>query len=152
MSRIPRKPASSIWSARSGTSAVEFALIAPFLALLLVGMVDFSMWIWSEIQVGAAARAGAANAVVNGFNTTKIISAVTGATNLSGVTATPAPSEFYGCPSTSGISTVTRGITCPMGGTAGTYVQISAQANYTPIGPWPWVPVSLSSSVTVRID
>ena len=88
---------------------------------------------------------------VNGFNTTKIISAVTGATNLSGVTATRRRASSTAVLDLRDFHR-TRGITCPMGGTAGTYVQISAQANYTPIGPWPWVPVSLSSSVTVRID
>jgi hypothetical protein len=44
---------------RRGTSAVEFGLIGSIFAVLLLNVVDFSMLIWSRMQVDYAAAVGA---------------------------------------------------------------------------------------------
>lgn len=42
-----------------GLAAVELALALPFLALLLVGLVDIGTVVYQQMQLAAAARAGA---------------------------------------------------------------------------------------------
>jgi Flp pilus assembly protein TadG len=137
-----------------GTAAVEFGMIATFLCFLLLGSIDFGMGYWEQIQVGNAARAGADYAILNGYNQTNIANAVTSATGLSSIVATPAPSESCGCPSASGgIVAATCGASCSGGGTAGEYVTVDARASYSTIFSYPGIssPLTLTAGVTVRI-
>ena len=140
----------------AGTAAVEFAIIGAVLVFLLLGAVDFGIGYWQFIQVGNAARAGAEYAANNGWNQSAISGAVTGATSLQSVTATPAPTEFCGCPNaSSGITTKNScSGNCPGGGIIGTYVKVSAQASYATIFQIPGIPSAfpLSASTTVRIN
>lgn len=146
---------SRLWRSEDGVSAVEFAVVGGALALLLLGVLDFGLAYWEKVQVGDAARAGADYAERNGYNSTNIQSAITNATTLSGIQASPAPSQFCGCPnSTSGVTSGLCTATCSDGTTAGTYVTVSAQKSYTTIFSWPGLtsPMTLAASVTVRIN
>ena len=155
-SRIRRRRINGLWGASAGVSAIEFAMVAGILSVLLLGIVDFGRGFWEQMQVGEAARAGAAYAANEGFagyNSTNIQSAATGATSLSGVQATPS-SPFCGCPSvSSGITTSTCGAACASGGTAGHYVTVTAQASFATLFTWPGLArsITLNSSATVRI-
>jgi Flp pilus assembly protein TadG len=138
-----------------GTAAIEFGLVATMLSLLLLGLIDFSMGYWEKIQVGNAARAGAQYAMVNGWNSSGITTAVTTATSLSSISATPAPTQSCGCPSaTAGITAATCGSSCTGGGNTGNYVTVQARASYSTIFPFPGVanPMTLTASTTVRIN
>ena len=112
------------------------------------------------MQVANAARAGAEYAVKNGYNSTNIQTAVTNATSLSGIQASPAPTQTCGCPdAASGITTQTGTppactAVCPNGSVAGTYVTVNAQISYSTIFAWPGIssPMTLASSVTVRLN
>lgn len=149
-----KKAALRFVHARSGTSAVEFAFIAPVLATMLIGTVDFSLWMSNQMRVGNAARAGAEYAVVNGYNSVKISAAIVGATGGPAICANPTPKQSCGCPNgTTGITAATCGSTCANGATAGTYVTSSAEASHSLIFPWPGVtnPITLKASTTVRI-
>ena len=89
-----------------GTSAVEFALAAPILMGLLVPMADLGMAFSDQIEVQQAAAAGAQYAALHPWNSnsaTAIANAVTAATTLA-VTASPAPSQTCGCPSSSTVA------------------------------------------------
>ena len=107
-----------------GTPAIEFGLIAPVLGLLFLGVVDFGMGYWDQLQVTGAAQAGAAYAVTNGFDATKISNAVTSG-GPAALQATPAPTQFCGCPSATVGVTASAGTpptcngVCASGGTAG---------------------------------
>jgi Flp pilus assembly protein TadG len=143
----------------SGAAMAEFALVAPVLAAMLLGMIDFSLWTMSRMSVERAARAGAEYAVAKGFDSTQIASAITSATStrsayMSTISATPAPTEWCGCPSSSGVTVATCGSTCSSGLTAGTYVTAHASSNYTFFFSWPGVanPATLSASTSVRIN
>ena len=152
---IRRQRSRSIWAAEEGVGAIEFAFIASILSMLLLGICDFGLGFWEQMQVGNAARAGAEYAVKNGYDTTNVQTAVTNSTNLSGVQASPAPSTSCGCPdATTGVSARTCGATCPSGSTAGTYVTVSAQVSYQTLFAWPGLtsPMTLASSVTVRLN
>jgi len=158
-----------------GTAAIEFGLVGAFLSLLMIGSVGFGMGYWEHMQVGNAARAGAEYAIANGSSwttsaipTSAIQNAVTSATSLSGVTAT-VPAPICGCPTASGGITTMSGTppacsaSCASGGTAGSYVTITAQASTSTICifcgvidivglVYPGLPTTLTASMTVRYN
>ena len=117
---------------RTGLAAIEFAIVIPLLMLMFVGLVDLGMGVYRSMEVKDAAQAGAQYAVVNGFNASAIQTAVTSATRYASIAASPAPTQFCGCASTTGVTNATCGATCPNGFTAGTYVAVSATATYYP--------------------
>jgi Flp pilus assembly protein TadG len=131
-------------AAVDGVSTIEFAVTASMLGTLVIGMLDFGMGLWQQMEVGNAARAGAQYASTKGYNSTAIQNAVTSATSLNSISASPAPSEQCGCPSGSAVtffspaqSPPCNGSTCSNGSTPNTYIVVSAQATYTPIVPFP---------------
>ncbi|HEX3537438.1 MAG TPA: TadE/TadG family type IV pilus assembly protein [Stellaceae bacterium] len=143
--------------ARDGVAAVEFGLLAPMLLLIVAASLDLGLAYSAQIKVQQAAQAGAQYALLHGFDSTKITTAVTSATSLS-VNATPAPTQQCGCLTG---STVTLSgtppclVTCGNGVTPGTYVQVNAQASYTPLIPYATLlssPTTLSSQAQVRIQ
>lgn len=145
-----------LWRSQEGVSAIEFAMVGGSLAMLLLGVLDFGIGYWDRIQVQDAAQAGAEYAVRSGYDSTSIQAAVTNATKLSAVQASPAPSQFCGCPNiSSGVTAATCSSTCAAdGSTAGTYVTVNAQVSYRTLFAWPGLanPMTLASSVTVRIN
>lgn len=139
---------------RSGLSGIEFAMIAPILAAMFIVTADIGLGVYTKMEVEAAVQAGAEYASLNGFNNTAITSAVTNATPVSGLTVTPAPNQFCGCPSATGVATATCGSTCSSGEAAGSYVNVGAQATYTTLITYPSIVSSsytFSSQSTVRI-
>lgn len=141
-------------AADGGVSAVEFALAAPFLATLLLGVVDVGQALWYQSRVTNAAQAGAQYAILKGFNATAIQTAVTNATGLASIVATPAPVQSCGCPdATLGVVAASCATTCSDASTPATYVTVSAQATYTWMVPYPSVsnPMTLTSQAIVRI-
>ena len=138
----------------AGVAAIEFAIIAPVLVLAVLCTVDLGLAIYRKMQVENAARAGAEYALLNGFSTTVISSAVMQATGLSGINASPAPTQFCGCASNSGISTIDCSSTCAGGIAPGTYVSVSAQATYTTIVPYPVIANSFTFTAqsTMRLQ
>ncbi len=115
-----------IRSSASGTAAIEFGIAAPMLAILLVGVADVGFAAYQAMQVQNAVEAGALYATQNGWNSTGITAAVLNATSLSGISVTPPPTQFCGCPGAGGLTTVSCGTTCTGGNPPGQYVQITA--------------------------
>lgn len=142
-----------------GNPAVEFGLLAPILMLVALGVLDFGRAYWDQTQVAAAAQAGASYAVDSGFSASAIANAITSG-GPAAIQASPAPTEFCGCPnSTQGVTTASGTppscvVPCSGGATPGTYVTVNAQLSFTSIFPWPGLarPTPLASSTTVRID
>jgi Flp pilus assembly protein TadG len=137
-----------------GASAIEFAIIAPVLIAAIISTIDIGMGLYRDLQVQNAAQAGAQYAALHGFSATDISNAVTNATSYSGISASPAPTQFCGCASTSGISAANCGSQCPGGVVAGTYVTASAQSTYRTILPYPVIQntYALSAQSTLRIQ
>ena len=136
-----------------GVAALEFALVVPFLLLMIVGIVDIGMGIYRKMQVQNAAQAGAQYAISHGYSPS-IADVVTNATTFPGIAATPAPGQFCGCPSNSGVATATCGSICVAGSTAGTYVVVSAMGTYNTIMSYPAIPGSfeMTAQATVRVQ
>jgi Flp pilus assembly protein TadG len=135
-----------------GVSAIEFALVAPFLCTFILGVVDLGFGFQAQMAVTQAAQAGSYYAMLNGFNASAIQTVVGSSTGTSGITS-PSAAQTCGCPSGTAVATSTCNSTCPNGQTAGTYVTISAQYLYTPILSYPGLPspMTLSATSMVRI-
>jgi Flp pilus assembly protein TadG len=146
--------------ATAGVAAIELAMVSPLLVTGVLGAGELGVSIFRQTQVSFAAQAGADWALAHGFiatGTQSISSAITNATTYEpAITATPAPSQFCGCPTAGGVSNLGSTPPCSAkcsGITAGTYVTASSQAIFNPIIPNPWQPgtVTLAAQVTVRI-
>jgi Flp pilus assembly protein TadG len=144
MSRTLRRT----WRDRRAGASVEFAIAASFLTLLMVGTYDFATLGRRAIEVGNAARAGAAHAQRFGWNTTNVQAAVTSAIGNAAITASPAPAQFCGCPTASGVTETLCTAACPDGQSSGTYVRVSARATHTFLITYPGRGASQTLSAT----
>ena len=144
----------SFAKAQEGIAAIEFAILGAVLCLIVVGVGDLGLGFYSYMQVQNSAQAGAQYAAVHGYNSSSITSAVTSATSVSGINATPAPTSFCGCVSGNTVATATCGSVCSNGMTAGTYVQVSAARTYSTLISYPGFPASYNQTATstVRIQ
>lgn len=143
-----------------GGAMIEFALIMPFLALLLVGLCDLGLGLYGAMQVQAAAEAGAQYAALkypaavwDQTATNAISAAVTAATGEGDISANPVPRKICGCPDGGTFAPTACGSTCPSGSQAGTYASVSAQLQYTTILPYPGLrnPVILTGQAYRRL-
>jgi Flp pilus assembly protein TadG len=153
-------------ASESGTAAIEFALFLPFLLLLLSGVVELGFSAYEAMQVNNAVDAGAIYAAKNGWNSASIASAtVAGASLPSGLntlTATPAPTQFCGCPSASGSvsnlsaappACATTFPTACSGSPAGTYVKVNASLDHMVIFPTTWgLPTAFTATAVIRTN
>jgi len=140
-----------------GVSTIEFALIGSMLVTLAIGMLDFGMALWQQMEVGNAARAGAEYAAAHGWGTdgSAVQTAATSATSLS---VTASPSQVCGCPdASSGVSLTGQSppctTACSNGGSPSAYVSVSAQASYALVVPFPGIssPITLTATALARM-
>jgi Flp pilus assembly protein TadG len=136
-----------------GTAAVEFAIIIPIVVVMAIATLDFAQGIYRKMQVQNAAQMGAQYAVARGYDKTSIANVVT-STGFAAVEASPEPSQFCGCATSTGIDVIDCNLKCSGGTAPGTYVRVSAKANYSPLIPYPLVPSSFTfrAQSTVRIQ
>lgn len=146
--------ASQWGKAAYGEAAIEFGLMAPVLLILLAGLIEIGFSVLQAMQVQDAVEAGAVYVSKYGFNAAGITNAVVNATEATGMTATPAPTEFCGCPAASGITTVACSTTCASGSPPGQYVQINAALAHTTILPYLGLPLpaTLTAQSIVRVN
>ena len=130
-------------SFKRGSAAVEAALILPILLILMTGLFDLGFAFYGNMQVQSAADAGAQYAAQNVWNTAKISTVVSGATGGSGITATPAPSQFCACPTGGTLATISCASNCPNGTTPSLYALVKAQKLHETVMPWPSLPQPL---------
>lgn len=136
-----------------GVAAVEFGLAVPFLTVLLLAITELGLGAYQAMRVADAAEAGALYAAKYGFDSSGIQAAVVNAAGTaSGVTASPAPVQFCGCPDTSGIGVVSCSSTCSDGGTPGTYIRVYAAIPHETIFSFPMTPLpsTFTAQSTVR--
>jgi Flp pilus assembly protein TadG len=140
--------------AEEGIAAIEFAILGAVLCFLVVAVGDVGLGFYSDMQVQNSAQAGAQYAAVHGFNSTAISSAVTNATSVTGISASPAPQQFCGCANGTTVAAATCSSTCANGMTAGTYVSVSAARTYSTLISYPGFPASYNQTATstVRIQ
>jgi hypothetical protein len=144
---IQMRTASTMWQAirtfmvgtdgTAGLALVEVAIMAPVIAILLISISDIGLFAVRQMQVQHAAQVGARYASAHTYNSLSISSAVQNDETTFTITV-PAntPVQFCGCPTATGLTNVGTppcSSTCAVGGVAGTYVTVSAQATYKPV-------------------
>ena len=138
----------------AGTAAIEFGLSIPLLVIIMMGVVELGFAMYGKMQVYNSVEAGALYAAKNGYDTNGIASAVVKATGTQGITATPAPAQFCGCPSATGIAATACSATCTGGSPSGQYVRISAALPRQTILPYPalGLPDTLTAQSVLRLN
>jgi hypothetical protein len=137
-----------------GAAAIELAALAPVLVMAMIVTADLGMGIYRNMQVQGAAQTGAEYAVNHGFDAGAITNAIAISTPLTGLSASPAPRQFCGCASSTGIVETACDANCAGGARAGTYVTASAQSVYQTLIPYPLLPdtFTLTAQSTVRLQ
>lgn len=135
-----------------GASLVELALLLPLLSLLLVGAIDFGRAFYLEIEIAGAAHAAAMYGSQNPTDTTGMQTAAEDdAPNVPGLSVQTAT---YGCECSDGSNysaSCTTTPSCPSNNEV-YRVNVTVQATYNPLVPWPGIPssMSFSSSASMR--
>ena len=131
----------------SGTALVEFAIVAPMLALLLIGVIDFGRYTYDGILAANAARAGAqygAQTLITAKDSTGIQNAaLQDAQNLPNLSAQGNPvCMVSGAPVTCGTAN------------AVVYVQVNTTGHFTPLFNYPGLAstVTISGSAMMRVE
>jgi Flp pilus assembly protein TadG len=139
----------SLVRSERGSSLVELGLMLPVLGLLLFGAIDFGRAYYLSIEVTNAARAGAQFGVENASSAGMQNAATSDASDVPGITATAS----YGCECPDGSGQIPNCSSSPACANAVNYVQVTTNATYTPLIPWPGIPSSipLTGQATVRI-
>ena len=139
---------------RRGTSSVELALVLPFLALLVVAMIDYGTVINYKMQLANAVRAGTQYTMVRKpvqQDLTEIRQAVldTAPADETGTRALTT-AFFCECPNGTPIACEDE---CGIG-ERGSYVSILLTQEYPLILSYPGIdnPVSLSSEAVIRLN
>jgi Flp pilus assembly protein TadG len=157
-----------------GVATVELALVSTVMIGLMLPMFDIGMGFYFKTQLHTAAQAGAEYAYVHdwtGSNSTiqtSIVSAVTSATGLAAIAASPAPTLACGCvdgttitlstpsspytPDTCASQAACSGSNNPV--KPGAFVTVNAQGTYTPLITYLGFgsPITLSATSVVRVQ
>jgi Flp pilus assembly protein TadG len=118
-----RRAAPAYLRRMEGNVALEFALIAPVLLLLLLGLVDFGRAVAASRELSAGAAAAALFAVHNGdpqTNRSEIEELARGAAGRAGAAATVDVAETYLC----GLAAADRDTICADGRLPALYVEV----------------------------
>jgi Flp pilus assembly protein TadG len=164
-----RTPHNHLWSNSDGTAAVEFAIVAPILLMILGGLADFGLYMVGKSQLANALAQGAQYALLQGpsVSGTSIQSMVSNGASRAGVTATVAVSVTGpACYCTSGepvalvtpSTALTASYTCTgtcsgTGAALGAYVIITATYSYQPLMPLysQLVNATVTETATIRL-
>ncbi len=139
---------------RRGAVAVEFALVAPVLIALLLGLANTIMGFTAAIQLNNAVQAGASYCMKNGTascTTTQIQSIVANGTALAIPSGQVTLSLTYGCASAATVTTQAAATpNCSNGYAPGEYAIVGATYTYvTLIGQ---IGIPLSATTLIRIQ
>jgi len=130
---------SRLWRAREGLGAIELGFIAPVLLTLFLGIIDFGMAFWQQMQIANAADAGAQWGMANAWNDSSIRTVAQSATNLS--TVNVSSTNPCGCATNTGVAggygNPPSCTACPDGTTAQTYIVVNTRICYSTLFHWP---------------
>jgi len=144
ISTVLRRKLSSFYASHGGVAAIEFAIIAPLLSLILLGLVDYGMAVFHRMELQSAVRAGAQYALIKDSNSTSINGVVLASTNLNALNLSTSVTEFCECSNGAALlctSSCTSGAVRHFSTITGTYIHT-----------WMFLPGTrtLSESITVR--
>ena len=153
---VPRTGRSFLGS--DGAVLVEFALAAPILVTLVLGIADFGMLAANTAALEGVTRVGAeyARNVCKGDMSSSCISGIKSAMSSTGNFSPPItfPSDpSASCECDDG-SSITCGTTCTGAGKIPNrvLVTVTASQQFSPILPWPGIPTSVTASTEMRVE
>lgn len=131
----------------SGNSAVEFALLAPTMLLLMLGVFDFGMAAYENSRLRSALRIGAQYAIADS-DIDAIRQVALDASGYTDGEATIEADVFCECGGTGSSCTAACGATVPQ-----RYVTVSGTVSHTLLMSYPFVesPIVLTGSTTLRL-
>ena len=137
-----------------GSAAIEFGISLPLLALLFVVVAEIGFTAYQSLQVQNAVEAGDLLRRQKRQRQHRHSTAVVNRSGLAGITATPAPTQFCGCPSAAGNCHNLALATCTGGNSSGQYVQINAALKRRSIFPGSGLPLpaTLTAKSIVRLN
>lgn len=147
-----------------GVALVELAVVLPFLAFLLIGVIETGRYMAFGIQLGNAAHAGAQYAAENettAYQASDIASSACGDSGFSCTTTTPKPGHTAG-PDTMFIdssvscsySDGTSDSNCPKksGVQRNMFVQVSTSGRFETLLHFPYLPASVPMAATATMQ
>lgn len=134
---------------RSGVAAVELALLAPILIMMMIAVIDFGASLLSRAQIARALAGSAAYASLAGQNSVAdatilsnartvaaaVVSAFVAAPTVTAVVNQGAAAGAKCCPGTVWSCSTTTGFTCVDGSSPGVYLTVTAQYPFKPLFP-----------------
>ncbi len=141
-------------TAQAGLALMEFAILVPFLMLLLLGLIELGRFAYISIMVSNAAHAGVAYGAQNLVTANDNASMQTAAknddpdpSNIQNLIATA--SHFCQCSGTgSSPNCLATDCTSPAGNHRLVYVKVITSASFNPIFRWPQLPSSYAVGAT----
>lgn len=138
---------------RTAVAAVEFALIVPILALLLIGLIDFGLYINAEMKLENMARA-ATEYVRNGGDEANVTADILGfgetadgVNSFDDIVLTTATT----CECDDGVVADCSG-TCDDDGYMRQFFVINLDLDYVPLFPYPGLPSSIALNGHARLQ
>jgi Flp pilus assembly protein TadG len=134
-----------------GVSAVEFALVAPMLVLMLIGLADFGLAANEKMRLLTAARAGAQSGFGDPANGAAIIQAAKDASGLQSKPITVTTVTTCACPD--GGAAACDG-TCGGGAAVRSFVTVTVTETYGMLFDYPMLgkSVALSATASLRVQ
>jgi Flp pilus assembly protein TadG len=109
-----------------GVAAVEFAMVLPILASIVICLPDLSQAVVGVVQMESAAQASIQYAMAGGIDMSEAQSIGMQAWTSKPANAALTTSEYCLCGGSAG----TCGVTCPDGSIPGTYVSVTASGRF----------------------
>ena len=133
-----------------GNSAVEFGLIIPVLAFLVLALVDYAMYVSDNMRVAKGVASAVQFAMYNVENEQGIRDVAYSASNFSTDTATVDVLQFCECHDQSSVSCDAG---CDDGEHKRIFVEVGMEYTYKPMFDYPFVPKSviLTRSATIQV-
>ena len=133
---------------QTGGALVEMAILAPFLILMMLGVVDVGRFMYDGILVGNSARAGAQYGAQNlkfALDGTGMQQAAKNDANLTSLTVLPT----HMCVCADGTSSTCQPSDCPYPNHRLTYVSVDASDTFTTLLKYPGLPQTVAINRTV---
>jgi len=131
-----------------GIAAAEFALMAPFLLFMLIGMFDYGIFMNTAMKMENTAMA-AAQYIVQGGDEENLTADVFGLSGLGLTEDNVEVAHFYECEDSSAVE---EGSYCGTGDYLRDYVQVTVSLEYETLIPFPgiWDSINLEESVRLQ--
>ncbi|MBV9373975.1 MAG: pilus assembly protein [Alphaproteobacteria bacterium] len=136
-----------------GSVAVEFALTAPAILLLVSGVMDFGMLATKSAGLTAATRVGAEYARVHPQDAAGIRNVMQDAMSFAPALVFPASfPRSCECNDQAPISCSESCATVGRPGPNRVFIQITGNQSFTPFVPWPGIPATITATTEVRLQ